>query len=175
MFFFNITSTESNYKFHEEENLEANVDNEEEWRTWIVLIRRHHHIRKTATQHNTAHQSTSHLSIHRSVLFFSHPRSEGWPHHGRTFSIYPCPHTTTTKWSKRWRGFGMAVPSAGPYANHLHLAPGRWPHQHLITQYLQAGCSSWHPTDSVKALKASLDTNTIDTDRWSKCTYSNYY
>ena len=24
-------------------------------------------------------------------LFFSHPRSEGWPHHGRTFSIYPCP------------------------------------------------------------------------------------
>ena len=25
------------------------------------------------------------------VLFFSHPRSEGWPHHGRTFSIYPCP------------------------------------------------------------------------------------
>ena len=26
-----------------------------------------------------------------SVLFFSSPRSEGWPHHGRTFSIYPCP------------------------------------------------------------------------------------
>ena len=25
------------------------------------------------------------------MLFFSHPRSEGWPHHGRTFSIYPCP------------------------------------------------------------------------------------
>ena len=27
------------------------------------------------------------------VLFcsFSRPRSEGWPHHGRTFSIYPCP------------------------------------------------------------------------------------
>ena len=25
----------------------------------------------------------------RSVLFFSRPRSEGWPHHGRTFSIYP--------------------------------------------------------------------------------------
>jgi len=24
-------------------------------------------------------------------LFFSRPRSEGWPHHGRTFSIYPCP------------------------------------------------------------------------------------
>ena len=25
------------------------------------------------------------------VLFFSHPRSEGWPHHGRTFPIYLCP------------------------------------------------------------------------------------
>ena len=25
------------------------------------------------------------------VLFFSRPRSEGWPHHGRTFSIYFCP------------------------------------------------------------------------------------
>jgi len=24
-------------------------------------------------------------------LFFSRPRSEGWPLHGRTFSIYPCP------------------------------------------------------------------------------------
>ena len=26
-----------------------------------------------------------------SVLFFSRPRSEGWLHHGRTFSIYSCP------------------------------------------------------------------------------------
>jgi len=26
-----------------------------------------------------------------SVRFFSRPPSEGWPHHGRTFSIYPCP------------------------------------------------------------------------------------
>ena len=26
-----------------------------------------------------------------SVLFFSRPRPEAWPHHGRTFSIYPCP------------------------------------------------------------------------------------
>ena len=25
------------------------------------------------------------------VLFFSRPRSEGWPHHERTFSIYRCP------------------------------------------------------------------------------------
>ena len=27
----------------------------------------------------------------RCVLFFSRPRSEGWPHHGRTFSIFLCP------------------------------------------------------------------------------------
>jgi len=26
-----------------------------------------------------------------SVLFFSRPRSEGWPHHGHAFSIYLCP------------------------------------------------------------------------------------
>ena len=26
-----------------------------------------------------------------SVVFFSHPRSEGWPHHGCTFSIFLCP------------------------------------------------------------------------------------
>jgi len=25
-----------------------------------------------------------------SDLIFSRPRSEGWPHYGRTFSIYPC-------------------------------------------------------------------------------------
>jgi len=29
--------------------------------------------------------------LHCFVLFFSRPRSEGWPHHGCTFSIYPCP------------------------------------------------------------------------------------
>jgi len=28
---------------------------------------------------------------HCSVLFLSRPRSEGWPHHGLTFSINPCP------------------------------------------------------------------------------------
>ena len=50
--------------------------------------------------------------------------------------------------------FGDAVASAGPYANNLHLAPDRWPHQHLVTQFLQARCSSWRPTNSVKALKA---------------------
>jgi len=29
----------------------------------------------------------------------------------------------------------VAVASAGLYADHLHLAPDRWPCQHLITQF----------------------------------------
>jgi len=29
---------------------------------------------------------------------------------------------------------GVAVASAGPYANHLHLVPDRQPRQHNITQ-----------------------------------------
>ena len=33
----------------------------------------------------------SNLSI--CVLFFSRPRCEGWPHRGRTFSIYLCPQS----------------------------------------------------------------------------------
>jgi len=27
---------------------------------------------------------------------------------------------------------GVTAASAGPYANHLHLATDRWPRQHLI-------------------------------------------
>jgi len=44
----------------------------------------------------------------------------------------------------------MAVASAGPYANNLHLDPDNQPHQHLISQFLGVGSS----TNSVKALKA---------------------
>ena len=40
------------------------------------------------------------------------------------------------------------------HANNQHLAPDRETHQHLITQFLRAGCSSWCPTNTVKALKA---------------------
>ena len=47
--------------------------------------------------------------------------------------------------------------------------PSIWsPRQHLITQFLQARCSSWHPTNSVKALKAEKLTITC---RVSACTY----
>jgi len=35
-----------------------------------------------------------------------------------------------------------SVASAGPYAHNRHLAPDGQPHQHPITQFLQAGCSS---------------------------------
>ena len=53
----------------------------------------------------------------------------------------------------------MAVASAGPYAS-LHLAPDRQSHQHPTTLFLQAGCPSCRPTNSVEALKA---VNTLDT------------
>jgi len=33
------------------------------------------------------------------------------------------------------RDDGVAVASAEPYANHLHLTPDRQPHQHLITEF----------------------------------------
>ena len=44
-------------------------------------------------------------------------------------------------------GFCDAVASAEPY---VHITPDRWSHLHLITQFLQAGRSSWRPTNSVK-------------------------
>jgi len=47
----------------------------------------------------------------------------------------------------------VAVASAGPYAN-LHLDPDTQTRQHPITQFLQAGCPSCRPTNSIKALKA---------------------
>jgi len=55
--------------------------------------------------------------------------------------------------SKRW---WLAVASAGPYANHLHLASDRQPCQYLTTQFLQAGRPSCHPTNSIKVLKKNL-------------------
>jgi len=50
----------------------------------------------------------------------------------------------------------VAVRSAGPYANHLHLTPDRQPCQYLTTQFLQARCPSCCPTNSVKALEKAL-------------------
>ena len=46
-------------------------------------------------------------------------------------------------------GFGEAVASAGPYANNLHLAPDRLPHQHLITQFF-TGRMLFQPSQSTE-------------------------
>jgi len=54
----------------------------------------------------------------------------------------------------------VAVASAGPYAS-LHLAPDRQPCQHPTTHFLQAGCPSCHPTNSIKALKARTEGNKV--------------
>jgi len=54
----------------------------------------------------------------------------------------------------------VAVASAGPYAS-LHLAPDRQPRQHPTTQFLQAGCPSCHPTNSVKAPKEPREIHTV--------------
>jgi len=47
------------------------------------------------------------------------------------------------------RDDGVAVASAGPYANHLHRAPDRPVTHHSV--FLQAGCPLWCPTNSIKA------------------------
>ena len=55
-------------------------------------------------------------------------------------------------------GFWDAVASAGPYPNNLHLAPGRQPHQHLITQFLQARCSLT-PNQQCQSTKGNIIVN----------------
>ena len=57
-------------------------------------------------------------------------------------------------------GERVAVASAGPYAS-LHHAPDRQPRQHPTTRFLQAGCPSCRPTNSVKALKALCGFHTL--------------
>jgi len=54
----------------------------------------------------------------------------------------------------------VAVASAGPYAS-LHLAPDRYPCQYTTTVFLQAGCPSCRPDNSVKALKAQQNKTQI--------------
>jgi len=54
----------------------------------------------------------------------------------------------------------VAVAPAGPCANNLHLAPALQTNNHAGTSsltFLQAGCFSWRPTNSVKALKAKQE------------------
>jgi len=54
------------------------------------------------------------------------------------------------------RDDGVAVASVASYANHLHLVADRQPRQHIIMPFLQARCSSCHPSNSVEALKANI-------------------
>ena len=44
-------------------------------------------------------------------------------------------HKRLTAFFAQARDDGVAVASAEPYANHLHLAPDRQPCQHLITRF----------------------------------------
>jgi len=82
---------------------------------------------------------TTLLLLHLFNGLFSRTTWVSWHQKGKPFSILP-DHEITME-------------SAGPYANHLHLAPDREPCQYHTTQFLQAGCPSCHPTDSVKALR----------------------
>jgi len=52
----------------------------------------------------------------------------------------------------------VAVESAGPYVNNLHLAPDRKPHNTSSLNFYR--CSFQRPTNSVKALKAHVSLNT---------------
>jgi len=54
---------------------------------------------------------------------------------------------------------GVALTSAGPYANYLHLAPDKQPRQYPTSHFLQAGCPSCRPTNSVRALNAKIYSN----------------
>ena len=49
---------------------------------------------------------------------------------------------------------GVAVASAEPYASYLHFTPEDNHASKSSVRFLRAGCPSWHPTNSVKALKA---------------------
>ena len=50
----------------------------------------------------------------------------------------------------------MAVASAEPYASYLLFAPEDNHASTSSVRFLRARCRSWHPTNSVKALKAIL-------------------
>ena len=49
---------------------------------------------------------------------------------------------------------GVAVASAEPYASYLHFAPEDNHASTSTVKFLRTRCPSWHPTNSIKALKA---------------------
>jgi len=63
-----------------------------QWAYWILAVPMDWRCHKTAD--NVVYLGTCYNRPYTClffVLFFSCPRSKGWPHHGRTFSIYSCP------------------------------------------------------------------------------------
>jgi len=69
------------------------------------------------------------------------------------------------------RDDGVAVASAGPRANHLHLAPDRQPRQYLSTQFLQAGWPFLPPNQqhqsterskTISIMKIKFKNNTVN-------------
>jgi len=57
----------------------------------------------------------------------------------------------------------VAVASAGPYANHLHLLQTDNPHQYLTTQFLQAGCPTKKKQKTKNVLKQQKETQCKET------------
>jgi len=56
------------------------------------------------------------------------------------------------------RDDGVAVASAGPYANHLHLAPDRQPRQYLITQFFTGRMNFLPPNQQHQSTKGDQST-----------------
>ena len=89
-----------------------------------------------------------------SVLFFSRPRSEGWPHHGRTFSIYPCPLSFWLTLPRRVLSTSWCCPSRPcvAFLAFVHLAlflalclsPGRDYISWTIVRHCLRGSASTH-------------------------------
>jgi len=67
--------------------------------------------------------------------------------------------------------FWDAVESAGSYANNLHLTPGRQPHQHLTTQFLQAGflMPNQHASGHVQQLLCGPNVNNEGKNNYTIC------
>jgi len=56
------------------------------------------------------------------------------------------------------RDDGVAVASARPYANHLHLALDRQPYQHLITQFFTGWMLFLMPSQQYESTEGSQST-----------------
>ena len=63
-----------------------------------------------------------------SLTFCSSPRSEGWPHHGRTFSVYLCPLSFWLTLPRRVLSTSWCCPSRPcvAFLAYEHLALNRW-------------------------------------------------